>query len=109
VTESRELLPERGRVKPAVSGAGVLAYLLYLPVSFLTTGLMGKWAWNMVVPEVFDGPCIGIVDAIGVALLVDFFAYHHHQDDRSVGEVIGGALAVKVMFLLFFLLYGWLR
>lgn len=87
----------------------LVGWFIVWPISAVVTSFLARWIWNMVVPDVLHGPAIGLVDALGICLLADFFTWRDNGHPQTIGNAIVASVARKVGFALLFLAYAAIR
>ena len=88
---------------------GLIGMLALLAVSTLWKGyvLSVLWVW-FAVP--LGAPAVGMIQAMGIALLVSFLTYQHissPKKEQSTAEAMGDAVAMALMYPLLALCIGW--
>jgi len=88
--------------------------LLTIPLialSSLWRGYVLTVLWGWFIVPVFHLPALGIVVAIGIAMVVGFLTYQHPPenpaDTRSASEKFSAAIAIAIVHPAMFLLIGW--
>jgi hypothetical protein len=92
------------------SGTAVLAMILAVPFLALLNGWVVKTGWNWFIPQITGWPRLGILQAIGLVLVVGFILPSRYRPaeerDRDGAEVFAD-LAADIASTLFALGLGW--
>ena len=88
---------------------GLIGIIGLVAVSTLWKGyvLSVLWVW-FAVP--LGAPAVGVIQAMGIALLVSFLTYQHIRSpkkEQSTAEAIGDATGMALMYPLIALGVGW--
>jgi len=86
-----------------------VAFLMVASSIFNGYALSVLWGW-FVVPT-FGAPALGIVPAIGIAMVVSYMTNQMHdckKEERSLGEEIGRGTFVAIVKPSLALFFGWI-
>ena len=94
----------------AVLGA-MVGFPILIAISAMFNGYALSVLWGWFVVPTFGAPALGIVPAIGVAMVVSYLTYQTHnckKEEKSFGETIAEGTAMAVLKPSFALFFGWI-
>lgn len=95
--------------KSAAALLKLLAVLALIPTSIFLNGYTLSVLWGWFIVPIFGLPTLGIVSAMGFALVVTYLTHQADwtKDENKTSGAVGRAFTVAVLKPLFGLLFGW--
>lgn len=90
---------------------GIVGVGILMVFSSIFNGYALSVLWGWFVVPTFGAPALGVVPAIGVAMVVSYLTYQMHdckKEETSFGETIAKGTAVAILKPSFALFFGWI-
>lgn len=87
---------------------GIVGFMLLIVVNSIFNGYVLSVLWGWFVVPTFNAPALGIVPAIGIALVVGYLIQQTNDTkNEPLGEQIAEATMTTILKPSFALLFGW--
>ncbi len=90
---------------------GIVGVGILMVGSSIFNGYALSVLWGWFVVPVFGAPALGIVPAIGIAMVVSYLTYQTHdckKEEKSFGKTIAEGTVIAILKPSFALLFGWI-
>jgi hypothetical protein len=88
----------------------IFLVIIIIPLSTLINGFAVMKLWNWFIPSIFELRHIGLVQAMGLALVVRYLTYvvRHEHDERDTDEKLMSSIIGAVVVPAIGLALGWI-
>ena len=91
---------------------GIVGFVILMVVSSIFNGYALSVLWGWFIVPTFGMPALGVVPAIGIAMVVSYLTHQTHEsekkDDDGIGVKIFKAVILSLGKPAFTLLFGWI-
>lgn len=90
---------------------GIVGVVFLMVFSYIFNGYALSVLWGWFVVPTFGAPALGLVPAIGVAIVVGYLTHQTHdckKEEKSFGEKIAEGTVMAILKPSFALFFGWI-